>query len=118
MSIGLISCHKDEVVDPDDATLEIFSPTQNQAVNSNETVTVTAKATSPTTLHGYKIEVNNESTGVEIFKNEVHTHGNDIDIEETFVNSAKSGESVKITITVALDHDQNTIDDSVIIITQ
>lgn len=119
LSTAFISCDKDkDSPDLTEAKLTITSPSSSQKVKSGELITVKAEATSPTTLHGYKVEAKNENNGNEIFKNEVHTHGNTLTFTESFPNTALPGEKVKITVSVAIDHDQNSIEKSVTITTE
>ena len=49
----------------------------------------------------------------EIYKKDAHAHGTTLNIKETFVNTAASGQDVRIKVTVVLDHDQNTIEKEV-----
>lgn len=119
LTSAFISCDKDKD-NPDltEAKLNISSPNSSKKVKSGDLITITAEATSPTTLHGYKVEAKNENNGNEIFKNEVHAHGNALTITESFTNTALPGEKVKITVSVAIDHDQNSIEKSVTITTE
>lgn len=112
-SISLTACKKDKSTDDshghDDhatAVITITSPTENDTIQGNFSVTGTIVGTAE--MHGYQVTVTNALNDSIIYQNEVHDHLANFTINQAVTHSFTTYTPLKLDVVAALDHDGNT----------
>jgi hypothetical protein len=112
-SISLTACKKDKSTDDshghDDhatAVITITSPTENDTIQGNFSVTGTIVGTED--LHGYQVTVTNTLNDSIIYQNEVHDHLANFTINQAVTHVYTTYTPLKLDVVAALDHDGNT----------
>ncbi len=104
-----IACQKkDEVaVQPDKVTIYITSPTSGQVVKSGAQLNITASISYISQMHGYIIRITDEETGETYYEREGHAHGDEITVNEQWINSVTTASNLSLEITAVIDHESN-----------
>ncbi len=109
-----ISCQKKDSTTPDAAkvTIGISSPTRGQAFRVGDTTHIHATVSYPSELHGYELTVTDSATGNVLFDADEHVHDDHFDIDQTFVYADTVAATLKLDLTVEIDHNGNQKDTS------
>lgn len=109
-----ISCQKKDSTSPDPAkvSIGISSPTKGQVFRIGDTVKMTATVSYLSELHGYEIKITDSATGNVLFDADEHVHDDHFDIAQTFVYADTVAATMKLELTVEIDHNGDQKDTS------
>lgn len=112
-SISLTACKKDnstdnstEHEDHPTAVITITSPTENDTIQGNFSVTGNIVGTG--NLHGYQVTVTNELNDSIIYQNDIDDHVANFTINQAVTHSYTTYTPFKLEVVAALDHDGHT----------
>lgn len=104
-----ISCQKKDSTTPDPSkvAISISSPTGGQVFHLGDTVNMKASVSYPSELHGYEMKVTDSATGLVLFDADEHVHNDHFDIEQSFTYSDTIAATLKLELSVEIDHNGN-----------
>lgn len=114
LALSVFSCNKedDSTNDPtgNDPVVTITSPEDMTSYSLGDTIHIHAEATADADFHGYQVQVINLSNSNEVVLNEeMHVHQAQVTIDTFWVNNVSMHSDMKLVVTLAVDHDGNTI---------
>ncbi len=115
-AIVLLGCEKEDVggnnVNPtgsDAITITFNTPNENESFDFNEVVSVTGWVSKASQVHGYTLELINQSNQDSVlYSHDVHDHGAQIEMNDTWTNNLSDTSNVLIRVTAFGDHEGNT----------
>ncbi|MFN8698428.1 MAG: hypothetical protein ACK500_06665 [Flavobacteriales bacterium] len=106
------SCKKDEEQQEDttptptpQAVITINDPLPNAMFSLNDEVHIDVDITASFEMHGYMVELINETSGEVVWTTDAHDHGNSFHIHDHWVNNVTDHSDMKLRVTAELDHD-------------
>jgi hypothetical protein len=104
-----ISCQKKDNTSPNPANvaISISSPAKGQVFHIGDTTHMKATVSYPSELHGYEMTITDSATGNVLFDADEHVHDDHFDIAQTFVYADTVAATLKLDLTVEIDHNGN-----------
>ncbi len=102
-----IACKK-ETTTPgttEEISITITSPKENDSYKPGDTVHIHATAQAQYQLHGYIVRIYYGDSV--LFDAEGHTHSNQLNIDESWVNSLNMAAELQLEISTVIDHEGN-----------
>ncbi|MBS1774010.1 MAG: hypothetical protein JST82_14220 [Bacteroidetes bacterium] len=110
--LAISACKKDEHNNMATLTsITINSPYENQVVNKGDTLNITASIKAPAAMHGYDLFIVSSNNDTLLVLDE-HTHGDNIVVNKSWVNTTDAISDAQLIIVATLDHDGNTLTQS------
>jgi len=106
--LSLSSCKDDEHEHGNTAVIAFSSPVAHSTYSQGDTVHITGTAIGEEELHGYALFILNKTSGDTVFTAEAHAHGDTVMIHHEWVVNVSAMSDMELSITVTLDHDNNT----------
>ncbi len=104
LSISLISCKKDEIVN---ATITFNTPSANDTIPFGSVVHLTGTVSGSAEMHGHTVTFTNLTTGSDVFS-EIHdVHAANYALDYSWTNNVADTSVVKLVVDVEKDHDGN-----------
>lgn len=125
-ALTLTACNKDEPGDGHNhdhgggnpIMFTFNTPNENESFDFNQAVTAEGWITSTSGVHGYIIELLNQSNQDSVlYTHEVHDHGNELQFNDTWTNNLQDTSTVMIRIVAFGDHEAITSDTATRIVT-
>lgn len=113
-AIALTACNKEEMGDDHDhdhehnsdpITITIATPTDNETFDYNDVVAVTGTISRTSEIHGYSVELIDETTQDVLFTDDVHAHGTDLTINKSWTNTIAATSTVLVRVTAFGNHE-------------
>ncbi len=107
------SCKKDEEQEEPtptptpQAVITINEPLANAMFNLNEEVHIDVDITASFEMHGYIVELINETSGEVVWSADAHDHATSFHVHDHWVNNVTDHSDMKLKVTAELDHDGN-----------
>jgi hypothetical protein len=113
MALLIVACNKKEPgennpsnIGNESIAITINTPNENESFDFNETVSVEGWVIGTSHVHGYTVELINQSNQDSIlYSHEVHDHGNELQFQETWTNNLSDTSTVLIRVEAFGDHE-------------
>ncbi len=106
LAAGVISaCKKEETqAVPFSGSIQIFSPSLNDTVSNTPSFQIVALAEANKEMHGYSIQVFDNSTEALLFEDQQHTHSRSYSIQKDIHLTITDTTALRLVIETAGDH--------------
>jgi hypothetical protein len=101
--LNVAGCRK-EVASTTNAQLSVATPAEGTSYNKNDTVRISAIATSSENLHGYEVTVHPFSDTTAIFRSVNHVHSTNLSIVEKWANTSPAVKNQVVEVKIFTDH--------------
>lgn len=105
---GLLSCQKNESAPAttEDVAIVVTSPMEGELYKLGDTINIAGNISYNGQLHGYITRIS-DSKGTLLFENEGHTHGDNITVNEQWVNNLNYSTDLTLELITVIDHNEN-----------
>jgi hypothetical protein len=111
--LAIASCQKstnDVPATPSKVSMTIYSPTNGTSLRLGDTLRLNAAVSYISELHGYAISMTDSATGSVVWTKEAHVHDDQFTIAEHWVDTLSRPATLRLNLSVEIDHDGNEAD--------